>query len=421
LVLCLATLNLRQLVDSCQHTSSPAANIFLSREHLMDLISTTPFGQRPITAGLMQRAMEAQGAVQATDIDKWSLFRDLCTARHAYGISDRDLTVLNALLSFHKSKSLSNTENLIVYPSNRTLSERAHGMAESTLRRHLAALSNAGLIQRHDSPNGKRYAARGQGGTVIRAFGFDLRPLLVRAQDITHAAAEAQAAANRMRRLREEVIILKRDALKLCQFGQENGIAGDWVSVEAQLLSVHKLMRRKVAFSSLEALAKTLRLLITNINTMLETLEMGGSDAQNERHYQNSDKDSSVFEPDLEHEKISVEVPVDMPLKKSNLPLTLVLKACPDILPYAQGAIRGWNDLVRLAEFVRGMMGISPDAWKRAVTVMGPETAAVTVAGILQRIADIQNPGGYLRTLSNKAEAGSFSPGPMIMALLNRS
>jgi replication initiation protein RepC len=329
--------------------------------------------------------------------------------------------VLNALLSFHKSKSLSNTENLIVYPSNRTLSERAHGMAESTLRRHLAALSNAGLIQRHDSPNGKRYAARGQGGTVIRAFGFDLRPLLVRAQDITHAAAEAQAAANRMRRLREEVIILKRDALKLCQFGQENGIAGDWVSVEAQLLSVHKLMRRKVAFSSLEALAKTLRLLITNINTMLETLEMGGSDAQNERHYQNSDKDSSVFEPDLEHEKISVEVPVDMPLKKSNLPLTLVLKACPDILPYAQGAIRGWNDLVRLAEFVRGMMGISPDAWKRAVTVMGPETAAVTVAGILQRIADIQNPGGYLRTLSNKAEAGSFSPGPMIMALLNRS
>ncbi|MFT4916166.1 MAG: replication initiation protein RepC, partial [Yoonia sp.] len=115
------------------------------------------------------------------------------------------------------------------------------------------------------------------------------------------------------------------------------------------------------------------------------------------------------------------EVPVDMPLKKSNLPLTLVLKACPDILPYAQGAIRGWNDLVRLAEFVRGMMGISPDAWKRAVTVMGPETAAVTVAGILQRIADIQNPGGYLRTLSNKAEAGSFSPGPMIMALLNRS
>jgi replication initiation protein RepC len=41
------------------------------------------------------------------------------------------------------------------------------------------------------------------------------------------------------------------------------------------------------------------------------------------------------------------------------------------------------------------------------------------VAAMLQRISAISNPGGYLRSLTNKAATGAFSPGPMVMALLN--
>ncbi|MBD3666239.1 replication initiation protein RepC [Sulfitobacter aestuariivivens] len=37
----------------------------------------------------------------------------------------------------------------------------------------------------------------------------------------------------------------------------------------------------------------------------------------------------------------------------------------------------------------------------------------------LQRFTAIQSHGGYLRALSQKAEEGAFSPGPMVMALLN--
>ncbi len=50
---------------------------------------------------------------------------------------------------------------------------------------------------------------------------------------------------------------------------------------------------------------------------------------------------------------------------------------------------------------------------------MGLETAAITVACILQRFRDIKSPGGYLRALAGKATMGTFSPGPMVMALLN--
>ncbi len=77
------------------------------------------------------------------------------------------------------------------------------------------------------------------------------------------------------------------------------------------------------------------------------------------------------------------------------------------------------GDLMAAAGFVRGMMGVSASAWEEAQHVMEPETAAIVLAAMLQRIASISNPGGYLRALSAKAATGSFTPGPMIMALLN--
>jgi replication initiation protein RepC len=97
----------------------------------------------------------------------------------------------------------------------------------------------------------------------------------------------------------------------------------------------------------------------------------------------------------------------------------LVLKSCPDILDYAQGGISDWYDLVSTAHFVRGMMGISPDAWENAQRSMGSENAAVVLACMLQKVSDIHSPGGYLRALTVKANDGAFSPGPMVMALLN--
>ncbi|UOA28885.1 plasmid replication protein RepC [Pseudosulfitobacter sp. DSM 107133] len=393
----------------------------------MDVFTTTPFGQRPLTAALVKRATEAQQPPSVAHIDKWALFRDLCAARQAFDVTDRDLTVLNALLSFHKAKSLSDNDNLVVYPSNRALGERAHGMAESTLRRHLSALSAAGLIQRHDSPNGKRYAARDRSGDVVRAFGFDLRPLLVRARQITHAAAEAHAAAERMRRLREEVSLTKRDALKLCLYAQENGLSGDWSEVEARLLVLHKAMRRKLSAQDLFELLEMAKEVLRHVHSMLETDNLSGNDRQNERHYQNSNPDSSDFEPRFEKargERVARPEPdSEKPAVQScppALPLGLVLKACPDILPYAGDKITHWHQLVAVAGHVRGMMGITLDAWQHAQRDMGPEVAAITVAAILQRVSDISAPGGYLRALSRKAAEGTFSPGPMVMALLNR-
>ena len=85
------------------------------------------------------------------------------------------------------------SDGIVVFPSNRAAAVRAHGMAPATLRRHLAFLVDAGLIIRRDSPNGKRYARRGQGGEIEIAFGFDLSPLVARAEEIENLAEEVRA------------------------------------------------------------------------------------------------------------------------------------------------------------------------------------------------------------------------------------
>lgn len=386
----------------------------------MDLISTSPFGQRPLTAALLKRAKAAQAPVTVPEINKWALFRDLCTARHNFDITDRDLAVMNALLTFHPDTILSDTQNLIVFPSNRTLSERAHGMAESTLRRHLAALCTAGLILRHDSPNGKRYVAR-RGDKILRAYGFDLRPLLVRVHEITHAAAKARETTAHVRHLRAEIGVMKRDASKYSIYAQETDTPGDWENTTQELAMLHKNLRRKLCVGALETIRDTLHHLLSRIVEKLETLEMSGSDTRNERHHLNSNieiyKNSTV--PPVP--KADTSRTTETGDKEAQIPLSLVLKACPDILPYAKEEIRHWHQLVGLAGFVKGMLGISADTWDDAQKQMGPEKAAATLAAILQRVSEIRTPGAYLRRLTQKTRDSAFSPTPMILALLTQT
>ena len=373
----------------------------------------TPFGRQPVTAGLLAAHALAEATTQVHACDKWALLRDLTVARKSFNISDRDLVVLAALLSCHPGTHLADDGALIVFPSNATLSNRAHGMPESTLRRHLAALVQSGLLLRRDSPNGKRYARRGTSGQIDRAFGFDLRPLALRAAEITMKAEEERKAAYELRCQRELVVIGLRDLSKLIAWGIDH-IDTDWVSLQQACSDLQRCLRRKLEMAQLQHLERGIRLLTTKIDALInpikatEAHEMSASASHFERHHQSSNIDYLESEQCNEVEKRSAQP----------IPLGLVLKATPNICDYAPDAIRTWGSFVTAVEFVRPMLGITLDAWQRACRIMGPESAAVTVACILQRHDAILRPGGYLRSLTDKAEGKGFSPGPMIMALL---
>jgi replication initiation protein RepC len=442
-------------------------------------VLTTSFGRRPaslaqIAAQVQVSAVRAEAARPGSNapaaVHKWRLFKTLTEVRRELGVTDRALGVLNALLSFHQETALNLPDqaegedppcDLVVFPSNRSLCQRAHGMAEQTLRRHLAALVEAGLIIRRDSPNGKRYARRwpagedsgeakagGQG--YAQAYGFDLTPLVARAAEFEAMADAAREEARALRLTRERVSLLRRDLAKLIGLGLDEAADGGFEEFRDRFLALCAPGGRGRAPGDLRSLEARLRLLHADVGKALEmhvhSVNPGGNDADSGRHQSSSNHPMS---PDLEpllQEEGAGPAPQTAPQTAAAPPLGLVLEACPDIADYHAGGgkPRSWDELVAAARLLRPLLGVSPDAWRAAAQALGERGAAVALAAILQRSEHsseavlrrdpsggpaaatvhgapaIRSAGGYLRALTEKARAGAFAPGPVLMALVGQ-
>ena len=395
--------------------------------------STTPFGRRSLTLAHVATNIIASSRPPEKAVHKWKIFHAICTARPRLGVSERTLSVLNALLTFHPETTLTGDADLIVFPSNQQLMLRAHGMPASTLRRHLAALVDAGLIARRDSPNGKRYARR-RGGEIELAFGFDIAPLVARADEFERLVAEIEAEARALKLVRERITICRRDIAKMIAMGIDECVPtrrdghgpADWQEVHRGFRAIVDGIPRTATRSELEPIAEALSQLADDVLSLLEshvkTQDSSANESHIERHTQNSNPDPLTdLEPGLREGMAARPVPEPQKsrLAEGTYPLGMVLEACPDISDYAKDGISNWRDFLATAAVIRPMLGISPSAWEEAQTVMGELPAAVVVACILQRSAAINSAGGYLRGLTRKAEAGEFSLGPILMAQIN--
>jgi replication initiation protein RepC len=405
---------------------------------MQTFLPTTPFGRRSLSAGLLATQTLAASMPDDAVVHKWRILRALTLAKGRLGLSDRALTVLDALLTFHPETALTPGAGLTVFPSNRELALRARGPALKTLQRALAQLMEAGLIIRRDSPNGKRYARRGQGGEIAQAFGFDLTPLIARAAEIEAAAAEVEGEMRQIALLRERITLHRRDIAKTIAMAVEAGVPGDWQGFTARHQALSGRLRRTEPMADLEPLAADLHKLHSDVAKCLEgflkTQNMTCNDRQDGSDIQNSKSEPSESEPGFQRswEQGSAQTseaersPSSQdgegrasPPKPQAYPLGLVLDACPDLIDWAKtGSVGGWSEFVSAAGVVRSALGISPSAYEDARTVMGEIPAAIVVAAILQKGESVRNPGSYLRGLTEKARAGEFSLGPMLMALL---
>ncbi|MFC4227682.1 plasmid replication protein RepC [Hoeflea alexandrii] len=410
---------------------------------------TTPFGRRTMTYAMLADQMTAAEIDEDACADKWKIYQALCEARPRLGITDRALAVLSALISFYPKSELAAGDSLIVFPSNAQLSRRANGMAEQTIRRHLAVLVSAGLLTRKDSANGKRFARRGRAGEIDEAFGFSLKPLLARAGEIAQLAAEVEAERLHMRRMKERLTICRRDVLKLIETALEEGAAGDWLAAQDEYRAIFADYPRKPSLEMVTAAIEAIEFLRENIlnqlETQLKTTKSSGNAPENERHKQNSNP-YSPFESELalekrrggnpdtleqneagaaalgmgqdgHAEKIRPQAESLAGVGQKPFPLGMVLSACREISDYGPGGtISSWRDLMGAAVVVRSMLGVSPSAYEEACAVFGPENAATIIACILERAGHINSAGGYLRDLTSRAERGEFSLGPMLMA-----
>ncbi len=387
---------------------------------------TTPFGRRPMTLALVKSQLETANMAPGKSVDKWKVYRCACEARSLLGLRDRALAVLNALLSFYPEQELSEDSNLIVFPSNAQLSLRSNGIAGTTLRENLALLVEAGLIQRNDSPNGKRYARKGHGGEIETAYGFSLAPLLLRSRELALMAQQVAEETHQLRVVKERITIARRNVRKLISAAVEEGASGNWQAVEDALVAAIARLKPAKTTAALEACLDELTLLNEEAVNMLEKhlipQKSDANDSEIRHHIQNSNtKSLNELEPSSRTEQ--GEPAVAKPKRGAEpikaFPLGLVLRACPQISDYAiGGTVSHWRELMAAAVVVRSMLGVSPSAYQDACEIMGPENAAVAMACVLERAGHITSPGGYLRDLTRRSEKGEFSLRPMLMALL---
>jgi replication initiation protein RepC len=277
-------------------------------------------------------------------------------------------------------------------------------------------------------PERQTLRRKGRGGQIEQAYGFDLSPIVARAQEFEDLAEAVRAEKKAFHVAKERLTLLRRDIVKLIEAGIEENVPGNWAGVLRTYQSIVGRLPRSAPRQLVDDVCTDLHGLYTEIREVLESFAKSqnpdANESHNGRHIQNSNPDPlSESESGLGNKEeaggTAAEPDNLRSLPKRELPLGIVLDACPSLRDLAQGGdIRHWRDFLAAAELARPFLGISPSAWREAREVMGDQHAAITLAAILQRTDQISNAGGYLRSLTDRARTGKFSTWPMIMALV---
>lgn len=332
------------------------------------------------------------GGVQGPS--KWALLDRLAEARQAFGLKPPQLAVLRALLSFHPGDRLPPHGPAVVFPSNRTLSERLHGMPESTLRRHLARLAEVGAIARRDSPNRKRFALRGR---TPLAFGFDLAPLVALAPRIAVEADAERERASWIKTLRMRI----RSALGRLV---EAGLGGDRVA------EMFRLLRRRVAAVELEAALEPLeaREAALPLKTAVAAahIERPLQSHEKEPEAERSHEAKSEADPHGHRQSESLMAAMSREAGTADLSLDDVIRACPDLTDYGDGPVTSWRSFAEAGHRAALALGIRAASWRQASARLGPVWAAGATGLMLRRAGRIERPDAYFRALLQRAVSG---------------
>jgi len=241
---------------------------------------------------------------------------------------------------------------------------------------------------------------------------------------------------HRQRRQRERLVLMIRDCEKLAGYRAEG--QGADASETARIANLKRALRRKLDPHALDSLGTEASCLLAELEKQVcvdhPTIQPSGLDAQIERHNHESDSDESCSESrDLCKTcdgSSSGNVPkgqeADDRLWHSaashgpGITLRHVTSACPSLARYLGDDPADWSDLIRATDRIRPWLGITAETHTHAIAAMGPLFAAISLACILERSAEIRTPGAYLRSLALRAANTRFNPAPMVLALIQR-
>jgi len=329
---------------------------------------------------------------------RWHALDLLRLSKTHFNLKDRDIAVLRGLLSLMPVAQWGS--QMVVFASNRVLSERCDGIEERTLRRRLNKLAEVGIVLRKLSPSGKRYQIKDQNNATVIAYGIDLSPLC-------QLVPELETIAENCRH--QDIQAKSIKALIRDRLYNNEGLAASTLGDYAR-----RSLRRKLS-------VKELQTLIQNIDKNLppETSpraatdltrahEMSDSDSQIVRHIQNSNKE------DLDSEGETTTIPETAKLKntdnaknkegvRSDISVFECMEAATTARSMCSSPPRTWADVTQLAKSLGPAIGLHPKAIAAADERLGEYGCALAILGLVEAYGRIKNPQAYLNALTKKA------------------
>lgn len=298
--------------------------------------------------------------------------------------------VLEQLVGFYRGEPISG--RMLVWPSNELLQDRT-GLSERMIRYAVRELIELGAIVAKDSANGKRYARRSPQGQILDAFGFDLSPLITRADEFKQRHDALKDLERERKGQYDQVTIYRRQ------------IAA-WLT-EAP----NELLEDRYDGLAEDTPRRTSRQPLGGLLALWEALH------DDVREHYASAKDGN----DCRHKDINNDAP-DQSCEQSHegvagakpgVELEDLVEATPNA--WRWGRVPGdLRELVREAGGeLRGAVGVHHSAWEEAVEKIGPVAAAAAMALVIQHDLDgqksgkmIKSPGGYFRTYTRLVAEG---------------
>ncbi|WP_298966774.1 plasmid replication protein RepC [uncultured Roseibium sp.] len=417
-------------------------------------------GWRKPTPGLVQAEKYAR-AGERLSIPKTQAIVAAKKVAAAIGLKSQDLLLLDTFGAVTQPQDWEEGRRPIVWASNNFLMEQT-GFSLATLRRHVRRLCEVGIISMKDSPNGKRWGRRDDEGIIIQAYGFDLAPLAARTEEFEALYARLQEEREFCAALRNKITVTRRGIRAKIDKALESRLRGAWRELQEEFavlleglpkrsMGPKKLMsildgfkgfkeRVEEAFeaafdwptdSDAEALSKETEVRgqivpisrnmtpsSLNNGTGILTTNQPNLVKSNRFETKHADNASPQLPPTVNADRTE-EVDLDTnwsthtSRRSSEVDIPMLMASCPHFAEMArdlQGYLRNWNDVHRAAATLRPIAGISEDAWNVANKVLGPAVAAASIALIFDKHTEglVKSPGGYLRELVRRAQAGEL-------------
>ncbi|MCC5975388.1 MAG: replication protein C [Rubellimicrobium sp.] len=335
--------------------------------------------------------------------------------RKELGLTSNDVTVLAALISFlPRDRNAPNGQTpprlTVVFPSNASLSERANGIDERTLRRCLARLDAAGLIDRKNSANGKRFPLR-YGGIIRDAFGIDLNPLIKNHDALAAKALKLAEEREHLRSLKAEALALRASLLQDEHLDEER---------MSSLGTIRNILRRATltADAVLQIIAGLRELGATAAQSYGESQSSGAPvddiDARNQAHSEDCPHEMSARngqdDRQIESKKRELEKK-DGGAKRTNAGQNI---AGPSMS--RDPARMAWTDFTHLAEFfpdaprtgdalnrilcdIGRLLGIGYEKLMRGLRKAGAGRLLLILDYLLAKGEAIRQPGAYFEMI----------------------